>query len=217
MTANSPAKKKKSAPKKKPANLCQFAFTDSRNCAMPRWNQHNKYCLFHAHQEQQLIASGELGDELAAFTGEFRTNTDLNHALGNLFQAVAQNRIPPRNAAVLAYLGQLLQQNIPRVQREIARIDGEAGLEKVLRRALDAHDGLRSAEEEPAATNAPPDARSVESQRELSLRVRSAGASYYPQIVGFNFHPNGTGGIYVPKPDPPSPTNSSSHPDGNRQ
>jgi hypothetical protein len=223
MKTKSTAKPKKSAPKKKkkPDNLCMFAFTDSRNCAMPRWNQHKKYCLFHAHQEQQLIASGELGDELAAFTGEFRTNTDLNRALGNLFQAVARNRIPPRSAAVLAYIGQLLQHNISNLQNEIVRVDGEEGLDHVVREALDAHDGgtdrvdqqesddaAQAAEDEAEAAeeaaraaaiaNAPTDNES-EDPRQRPLRKHWPGSeNFFPHIVGFQFHPNHTGGIYTP-------------------
>jgi hypothetical protein len=245
MKTRSLAKPKKSAlkKKKKPDNVCKFAFSDSRNCAMPRWKQHKKYCLFHAHQEQQLIDAGELGDELAAFSGEFRTNTDLNRALGNLFQAVAQNRIPPRSAAVLAYIGQLLQHNISNLQDEIVRVDGEEGLDHVVRSALDAHDGgtdrVDQKEADDAAQAAADDAKAAEEAAQNALlssapidnesddlsprssrRHWPGCEKFYPHIVGFDFHPNHTGGIYVPiveKPKPPIEPSSSSTAGASRQ
>lgn len=36
------------------------------------------------------------------------TATDINFALGKLYKAIAQNRIPPRNASNLAFVGKLL-------------------------------------------------------------------------------------------------------------
>jgi hypothetical protein len=151
--------KEPAAKKEKLISTCAFAYSDLRSCAMPRWRAHSKYCLFHAHQAQQLLDARKLGVELATCTGEFRTNTDLNRALGSLFKAVAENRIPPRNAAVLAYIGQLLQKNIPKVQDEIDRIDGEKGLDKILADALDAHDGCTDeADDNKDATEALPEA-----------------------------------------------------------
>jgi chemotaxis protein histidine kinase CheA len=98
------------------------------------------YCVFHAHQAQQLLDADRIGKELTSFTGEFRTATDLNRALGNLFKAVAQNRIPPKNAAVLAYIGQLLCQTIPNSQKEIARVDGQHFVDNMIRSTLDLAD-----------------------------------------------------------------------------
>jgi len=109
------------------------------------------YCVFHAHQAQQLLEADRIGKELTSFTGEFRTATDLNRALGNLFKAVAQNRIPPKNAAVLAYIGQLLSQTIPNSQKEITSVDGEYAVKNIIRSTLDLADaeyGTNDPEEE---------------------------------------------------------------------
>ena len=55
------------------------------------------------------MESDRLGSELAAtLTGRFMTATDINFALGKLYKAIAQNRIPPRNASNLAFVGKLL-------------------------------------------------------------------------------------------------------------
>jgi hypothetical protein len=51
-------------------------------------------------------------------TGDFRTATDINYAVGKVFTAVAQNRIPARTAHTLAYLGQLMLGTLPAVKKE---------------------------------------------------------------------------------------------------
>jgi len=91
------------------SSLCQFSFADGRTCRMLRMPGHSYLCVFHARAERQVVESDRIGAELATtLTGGFMTATDINFALGRLYQAVAQNRIPPRNAANLAFIGKLL-------------------------------------------------------------------------------------------------------------
>ncbi len=101
------------------SHLYQFQFADGRKCRMLRHDSHPSLCLFHARDERQLLESEPLGTELASsLTGQFMTATDVNFVLGKLFTALAQNRIPCRNAATLAYIGQLLLHSLPRVEGE---------------------------------------------------------------------------------------------------
>lgn len=101
------------------SGLCKFAFADGRRCRMLRHPAHPYLCLTHAHSELQLQESGRLGTELSqTLTGDFMTATDVNHVLGRLYTAIAQDRIPPRNAATLAYVGQLLLQSVAGVKSE---------------------------------------------------------------------------------------------------
>ena len=80
------------------SSLCQFSFADGRTCRMFRQHDHPSLCIFHARAERQIAESDGLGSELAAtLTGRFMTATDINYALGKLYKAIAQNRIPPRN------------------------------------------------------------------------------------------------------------------------
>jgi hypothetical protein len=100
-------------------NRCQFETSDGRRCRMLRYNAHPTLCLFHAHDEMQLLESQRVGAELSAsLTGQFMTATDINFVLGKLFTAIAQNRIPPRNAAILAYIGQLMLHSLHHVKKE---------------------------------------------------------------------------------------------------
>ncbi len=119
------------------ADLCQFHFSDGRLCRMLRWEHHPQYCLVHARQEQQLLEADRIGSELSSLSGDFKTATDINHALGRLWTAVTHNRIPPRNAAVLAYIGQLLLQTLPAVKHEINRAHNNfQAWESLLRRVF---------------------------------------------------------------------------------
>ena len=100
-------------------NLCEFAFSDGRRCRMLRHKNHTTLCLFHAHAELQLLESHRLGAEMAAtFTGDFLTAADINHVMGKVFTALAQNRIPQRTAATLAYLGQVMLLSLPMAKNE---------------------------------------------------------------------------------------------------
>jgi hypothetical protein len=100
-------------------NLCQFAFSDGRRCRMLRHKNHTTLCMFHAHAELQLLESHRLGAEIAAtFTGDFLTAADINLVMGKVFTALAQNRIPQRTAATLAYLGQVMLNSLPMAKKE---------------------------------------------------------------------------------------------------
>jgi hypothetical protein len=200
MTTKMIAKPKNSPAKKQSTNQCKFAFSDSRSCAMPRWNRHRSYCPFHARQEQQILDADRVGEELAAFTGEFRTNTDLNRALSNLFKAVAQNRIPTRNAAVLAYIGQLLQKSIADAQHELYKIDGNDGLKDLIRDALDAHDGRTQEADDEDNDNANDEADAEDTDEETDIEEDRTNYPDSQSSPGYRFYPNHAGGVRVPIP-----------------
>jgi hypothetical protein len=101
------------------SSLCQFSFADGRTCRMLRQQDHPSLCIFHARAERQIVEADRLGSELAAtISGNFMTATDINFALGKLFKAIAQNRIQPRHAANLAFVGKLLLQSLDKLKRE---------------------------------------------------------------------------------------------------
>lgn len=118
MPAKDPSKKGTSRKASEP-NRCAFETSDGRRCRLPRSATHASLCSFHSKEEQQLVESGKVGAELAAtLSGNFLTATDINYALGKVFTAAAQNRIPVRTAHTLAYLGQILLMSLPAVKSE---------------------------------------------------------------------------------------------------
>jgi hypothetical protein len=72
-------------------------------------------------------------DELASLSGDFKTVADIQHVVGKLFKFVAANRIPVRNARLLAYLAQLLLHGQGGVRQETRRAQNHQAWEQVLR------------------------------------------------------------------------------------
>jgi hypothetical protein len=84
----------------------------------------------------QLAELEQIGDQLVAVSGEFHTMTEVRRAVANLFRLVARNRIPMRNAQLLAYLSQLLLYSQKSTQHEITRVHGSGAWDHVLRAAF---------------------------------------------------------------------------------
>ena len=90
-------------------NLCHFSFADGRRCRMLRHRDHPGLCPFHSREERQRIESERIGTELAAsLTGHYLTASDINHVLGKVFTALAQDRISIKKAKALSYIAQLM-------------------------------------------------------------------------------------------------------------
>ncbi len=117
-------------------NQCQQATSDGRRCLMPRMKSHPSFCFTHAQRQQQILDPKRVTAELLGPFEDLKTANAVNHALASLFLLVAQNRIPPRNAATLAYIGQLLLQSLPPVKVEIKDAWGYQSWDVALRHVL---------------------------------------------------------------------------------
>jgi hypothetical protein len=92
---------------------------------MPRAQDHHAFCLHHSRDERQLLEAEHIGHLLAATpTGHYLTAADLNPVLGKLYTAIAQNRIPHRNAGLLAYVSQLLLHSVSLAKHEMIEARG---------------------------------------------------------------------------------------------
>jgi hypothetical protein len=126
----------KSAPKPR-FSRCQFSYSDGRRCRMLRASDHSTLCVYHSREERQLLEAERIGQLLAASpSGGYLTATDVNPVLGKLYTAIAQNRIPPRNAATLAYVAQLLLHSINIAQSEIINARGSDFWRSLVRNTL---------------------------------------------------------------------------------
>jgi hypothetical protein len=99
-----------------------------------------------------------LGEEIASLSAEFTTMTEVRRVVAKLFKLVARNRIPLRNAQLLAYLAQLLLYSQKDVQHEITSAQGYRAWEQALRAAFPTPPRTLP----PAAPVASPQARSQE-------------------------------------------------------
>ncbi len=123
--------------RRKPTPRCNFAFSDGRYCRMPRAADHPEYCIHHSREDRQLLGTERIGALLAATpSGEFLTATDVNSVLGKLYTAIALNRIPHRNAALMAYVGQLLLNSTQAIKSEIMNAQSYSAWCRVSRNAL---------------------------------------------------------------------------------
>lgn len=149
--------------------LCRFAFRDGRTCRLPRWNKHRTLCIYHARSEQPLLAADQAARQLVSLSGEFKTASDINHVLGELFSLVAQNRIPRRNAVALAYIGQLLLQSLPSVRSEISNALGYRAWDATVYDALT--DGASASDERDDADAADSDDQSGDESADESTKA----------------------------------------------
>jgi hypothetical protein len=95
-----------------------------------------------------MLHTENFAAELAPLSGEFRTATDVNHALGRLFTLLAENRIPRRNAVALGYLAQLLLQTLPAVREELTDCLGYEAWEETLQSVFPEHQTEDETEDE---------------------------------------------------------------------
>ncbi len=118
---------------------CKYETADGRRCSMLRMDDHPSLCYHHwryqvfqpENEDPESVAA-----ELLGSVEDFTTAAAVNKVLGRLLALLARKRLPPRNAAILAYICQLLLNTLPAVEHEIARTEGFSGWEHALRYAL---------------------------------------------------------------------------------
>ncbi len=157
-------------PTSKPQPRCAYTTADGRRCRTLRSADHASLCSRHARKalapsplpltcperSRRVTDSGHsvptsniqppTSDISSALLGpieDFRTAASINHALGKLFILLAGNRIAPRQAAVLAYICQLLLQSLSEVKNEVNVAYQYDDVRDELGRVLDATSPLR--------------------------------------------------------------------------
>ena len=113
---------------------CKYKTADGRCCTMLRMDDHPSLCYQHwryqvfqpENEDPESVAA-----ELLGSTEDFTTAAAVNKVLGRLLALLARKRIPPRNAATVAYICQLLLTSLPAVERETLRAQGFFGWEQV--------------------------------------------------------------------------------------
>jgi hypothetical protein len=90
------------------SNLCTYTFSNGNSCRMLAHPDHGKLCFHHAtstpscREDDLGVVFSETGE------GDYISSIDINHALGHLFQALAENRISNKRAATLSNIGRTL-------------------------------------------------------------------------------------------------------------
>jgi thiamine pyrophosphate-dependent acetolactate synthase large subunit-like protein len=92
---------------------CQFRFANRKRCRMSTRNYDN-FCPPHA-KAHQIEATAT---ELTANLDKFKSVAELHDFLSRLLLLLAQNKISPRRAAVLAYITNQLLRTINEMQSQ---------------------------------------------------------------------------------------------------
>lgn len=95
------------------SEYCTFLFADGRGCRALKMPTRN-VCIEHWRQDGQFDEDETAVAELAVVGGTLSTPAKVNRALASLWRLTAQNKIPHRKAALLAYIGNSLLCSLPR-------------------------------------------------------------------------------------------------------
>jgi hypothetical protein len=98
---------------------CTHLDTNGRQCRSLASYAHSGLCPRHLTPQNQEHGA----DHYKHLTTEFQlfqTAQGINHSLTNLYQLLAQNRISPRRASVLAYINSLLLRTLPAIDADNA-------------------------------------------------------------------------------------------------
>ncbi len=111
--------KPKTAKPAVPSIRCAYRTSSGRRCRLPVCDARSGLCSQHRAEQQQIDAADHYLHLTTKFQ-YFQTAQGINHSLGNLYQLLAQNRISPRRAAVLAYINSLLLRTLPQIDADNA-------------------------------------------------------------------------------------------------
>ncbi len=103
----------------KASDRCQFTYASGRRCRMTKVAPEAKLCFHHWEREQLEDAAAKSAQQIISDDAPLDTAKQIFGALGNVFRLLAQNRIPPRNAAILGYVGQTMLANCPTFQSDL--------------------------------------------------------------------------------------------------
>ncbi len=128
---------------------CQHRTPTGRQCRSVVADPGSSFCVRHAASEP-----GDSEDFLAALTEKacrFQNAQGINHSLGALYTLLAQGRISPRRASVLAYISNLLLRSLTAIDNDLYPKAGRPGFnakgEPVSQKDLDAADGASQSED----------------------------------------------------------------------
>ena len=92
--------------------------TQNGRCRMPAVDSSRTLCFDHARQALQARETVDLLEPLTEQASRFQNAQGINYSLGALYSLLAQGRISPRRASVLAYISSLLLRTLPAIDND---------------------------------------------------------------------------------------------------
>ena len=96
---------------------CDFLFADGRRCRQQPIDPTLSLCMRHLQVREKQEEAARIGDGIVGPEGALDTQEGIHKALGKVFSNLARNRISPRSAAILGYVGQLMLVHCPSLER----------------------------------------------------------------------------------------------------
>jgi hypothetical protein len=135
------------------SSRCAHRFANGMRCRLFTPGADSLYCANHAGRLENQRESADTAAALTADLKEFRSALPINDFLARLLLLLAENKISPRRAAVLAYITNQLLRTLPVIDRELnPKEDPNAPVEFI----FDAPRPDRSEQPEPQPTYADP-------------------------------------------------------------
>jgi hypothetical protein len=98
---------------------CSYRFANGRRCRLSASNLDSVFCPSHATLPENQREASDTAASLTADLKEFRSAIPINDFLARLLLLLAENKISPRRAAVLAYITNQLLRTLPAIDREL--------------------------------------------------------------------------------------------------
>jgi hypothetical protein len=98
-------------------NRCQHRTPSGRQCRSSRSGTASALCTRHGNIEKHR-RSADLTANLTVGRDTFLSAEAINRSLAELYTLLARNRVSPRRAAVLAYIGSLLLRTLSPIKQE---------------------------------------------------------------------------------------------------
>jgi hypothetical protein len=98
---------------------CTHRFANGKRCRLSASNLDSPYCPSHAKLPENQAEPAQTAASLTADLKEFRSAIPINAFLARLLLLLAENKISPRRAAVLAYITNQLLRTLPAIDREL--------------------------------------------------------------------------------------------------
>jgi hypothetical protein len=107
------------------APRCTFISSSGRRCrlssipAQPGARDRNLYCTFHAKRDLHAYNVKSVSEEILGQVHDLRSEAGIHQVLSKLFTATVEDRIPVRNARILAYIATLMLRTLKPLREEL--------------------------------------------------------------------------------------------------
>src|SRR5258708_797225 len=101
------------------SSRCTHRFANGRGCRLLPLAPSSPFCANHAPRVETQREPADTAASLTADLKEFRSAIPINDFLARLLLLLAENKISPRRAAVLAYITNQLLRTLPAIDREL--------------------------------------------------------------------------------------------------